>query len=132
MQSGTKSSQPLHVSVALICHDLSRRFARACTRAQRWHPRDRLCALEGSIASKWLQLLTGMAPGVKRAMMLFNPDTAPFIQSYALPSFEAAARSLKVALIVAPVRNDTEIEAAVTELGREPGCPILRIWTINV
>ena len=69
-----------------------------------------------SIASKWLELLTGIAPGVKRAMMLFNPDTAPFIKSYALPSFEAAARSLKVALIVAPVHNDTEIEAAIAEL----------------
>jgi putative tryptophan/tyrosine transport system substrate-binding protein len=33
---------------------------------------------EGSIASKWLELLTGIAPGVKRAMMLFNPDTAPY------------------------------------------------------
>src|ERR1700686_1800600 len=62
-------------------------------------------SVEGTIASKWLELLTGIAPGVKRAMMLFNPDTAPFIKSYVLPSFEAAARSLKVALIAAPVHN---------------------------
>ena len=38
-------------------------------------------SLEGSIASKWLELLTGIAPGVKRAMMLFNPDTAPFLSN---------------------------------------------------
>jgi putative ABC transport system substrate-binding protein len=82
-------------------------------------------SVEGSIASKWLELLTGIAPGVKRAMMLFNPDTAPFIKSYVLPSFEAAARSLKVALIAAPVHNDTEIEAAIAELGREPGSGLL-------
>src|SRR6516225_7634018 len=63
-------------------------------------------SVEGSIASKWLELLTGIAPGIKRAMMLFNPDTAPFIKSYVLPSFEAAAKSLKVALIAAPVYND--------------------------
>jgi putative ABC transport system substrate-binding protein len=80
---------------------------------------------EGSIASKWLELLTGIAPGIKRAMMLFNPDTAPFIKSYVVPSFEAAAKSLKVALIAAPVHNDTEIEAAVTEFGREPGSGLL-------
>jgi putative ABC transport system substrate-binding protein len=80
-------------------------------------------SVEGSIASKWLELLTGIAPGVKRAMMLFNPDTAP--KSYVLPSFEAAARSLKVALIAAPVHNDTEIEAAIAELGREPGSGLL-------
>ena len=82
-------------------------------------------SVEGSIASKWLELLTGIAPGVKRATMLFNPDTAPFIKSYVLPSFEAAARSLKVALIAAPVHNDTEIEAAIAELGREPGSGLL-------
>jgi putative tryptophan/tyrosine transport system substrate-binding protein len=80
---------------------------------------------EGSIASKWLELLTGIAPGIRRAMMLFNPDTAPFIKSYVLPSFEAAAKSLKVALIAAPVHNDTEIEAAIAELGREPGSGLL-------
>jgi putative ABC transport system substrate-binding protein len=38
-----------------------------------------------------------------------------------MPSFEAAARSLKVAPIIAPVHSDVEIETAVTALGREPG-----------
>jgi hypothetical protein len=34
---------------------------------------------------------------------------------------ETAARSLKVMIIPAPVRNDVEIEAAIIALGREPG-----------
>ncbi len=51
--------------------------------------------------------------------MMFNPDTAPFVGSYLLPSFEAAARSLKVAPITAPVRSDAEIEMVITALGRE-------------
>jgi putative tryptophan/tyrosine transport system substrate-binding protein len=38
-----------------------------------------------------------------------------------IPSFETAARSLKVVPIVAPVRSDTEIETALIALGREPG-----------
>ena len=38
-----------------------------------------------------------------------------------MPSFETAARSLKVAASVAPVHSDGEIEAAITALGREPG-----------
>jgi putative ABC transport system substrate-binding protein len=38
-----------------------------------------------------------------------------------MPSFETAARSLKVASIPAPVRSDAEIETAITALGREPG-----------
>ena len=37
-----------------------------------------------------------------------------------MPSLEAAARSLKVAPIIAPVHSDVEIEAAIIALGREP------------
>jgi putative tryptophan/tyrosine transport system substrate-binding protein len=80
---------------------------------------------EGSMASKWLELLTAIAPNVKRAVMMFNPDTAPYIKTYALPSFETAARSLKVASVAAPVHNETEIEAAIATLGREPGSGLL-------
>src|SRR5215470_13914892 len=38
-----------------------------------------------------------------------------------MPSFETAARSLKVERIIAPVHSDVEIEAAIIALGREPG-----------
>jgi putative ABC transport system substrate-binding protein len=77
--------------------------------------------IEASIAGKWVELLTEIAPGVKRAAMMFNPDTAPGGGSYYLPAFEAAARSLKVAAITAPVHSDAEIETVITSLGREPG-----------
>ena len=50
---------------------------------------------------------------------MFDPDTAP-VSSF-VPSFETAARSLKVAPIVAPVHSDLEIETAIIALGREPG-----------
>ena len=50
---------------------------------------------------------------------MFNPDTAP--ATLYVPSFETAARSLKVVPIIAPVHSDAEIETAVTTLGREPG-----------
>jgi putative ABC transport system substrate-binding protein len=77
--------------------------------------------LERSLAGKWVELLTEIAPGVKRVAIMFNPDTAPGGGSYYLPSFEAAARSLKVEPIAAPVHNDAEIAAAITSLGRELG-----------
>jgi putative ABC transport system substrate-binding protein len=38
-----------------------------------------------------------------------------------MPSFETAARSLKVVPITVPVHSDEEIETAITALGREPG-----------
>jgi putative ABC transport system substrate-binding protein len=74
---------------------------------------------EPSLAGKWLELLSEIAPGLKRAAIMFNPDTAP-VSSY-LPSLERAARSLKVVPIIAPVHSDTEIEAAIVALGGEPG-----------
>ena len=50
---------------------------------------------------------------------MFNPDIAPV--STFMPSFETAARSLKVAPIPAAVHSDAEIETAIVALGREPG-----------
>ena len=32
--------------------------------------------LEGSLGGKWLELLSEIAPGLKRAAIMFNPDTA--------------------------------------------------------
>jgi putative ABC transport system substrate-binding protein len=75
---------------------------------------------EAEMAGKLLELLTEIAPDVKRVAAMFNPDTAPSGGSYYLPKFEAAARSLKVAPIAAPVHSDAEIEAVITSLGREP------------
>ena len=38
-----------------------------------------------------------------------------------MPSFETAARSLKIEPIIARVHSDVEIETAIIALGREPG-----------
>ena len=74
-----------------------------------------------ALGGKWLELLTEIAPGVKRTTIMFNPDTASYAGSYYLPSFEAAARSFKVAPIVAPVHSEAEIETVITSLGSKPG-----------
>ena len=73
------------------------------------------------MAGKWLELLTEIAPGVRRVAAIFNPDTAPGGGQYVLPVLEAAARSFNVALITAPIQSDAEIEAVMNSLGREPG-----------
>jgi putative ABC transport system substrate-binding protein len=74
--------------------------------------------LEGSLGGKWLELISEIAPALKRAAFMFNPDMAP--ASIFIPSLEAAAPSLKVVPIIAPVHSDVEIETAITALGREP------------
>ena len=79
-----------------------------------------LALYEPTLGGKWLELLSEIAPGLKRAAIIFNPDNLAPVSTY-MPSFETAARSLKVGLIPAPVHSDAEIETAIVALGREPG-----------
>jgi putative ABC transport system substrate-binding protein len=76
---------------------------------------------EAGMGGKWLELLTEIAPAVKRVAIMFSPDTASGGGSYYLPAFEAGARSLMVEPIAAPVRSNAEIETVITSLGRQPG-----------
>jgi putative ABC transport system substrate-binding protein len=80
---------------------------------------------EASLGGKWLELLSEIAPRLKRAAIMFNPDfiaTSSGPYSALMPSLETAARSLKVVLVLipAPVHSDLEIETAIMALGREP------------
>jgi putative ABC transport system substrate-binding protein len=77
--------------------------------------------IEASMGSKWLELLKEIAPTVTRVALMFNPDTAPGGGSYFLDPFQAAAPSLGVEPLAAPVHSDSEIEAAIASLGRQPG-----------
>jgi putative tryptophan/tyrosine transport system substrate-binding protein len=72
------------------------------------------------MAGKWLELLKEAAPSVRRAAIMFNPDTAPGGGSYFLGPFEAAARSFSMEAIRAPVRSEAEIETVISGLAREP------------
>jgi len=74
--------------------------------------------LESSLVEKWVELLKEIAPKVTRAAMMFNPERAPYAGYYMRP-FEAAARSLAVEPIGAPVRDDADIERAIAALARD-------------
>jgi putative ABC transport system substrate-binding protein len=76
-------------------------------------------AFEPSLGGKWLELLSEIAPSVKRVAIIFNPDNTN--NSLHMPSFETAARPLKVEPIIASVHGDEEIETAITAVGREAG-----------
>ena len=81
---------------------------------------------EASLGGKCLELLSEIAPGLNRVAIMFNPDTPP--ASLYVPSFETAARSVKVEPITAPVRSDVEIEAAIRDIGSEPGGGLVVTW----
>jgi putative ABC transport system substrate-binding protein len=74
---------------------------------------------EPTLGGKWLELLSEIAPGLKRVAFMFNPDTGT--ASAYMPSLETAARSFKVEPIIAHIHSDADIETAIIALGREPG-----------
>jgi ABC-type uncharacterized transport system substrate-binding protein len=75
--------------------------------------------MEGVMAGKWLELLKEIAPRVNRVALLFNPVTATFAEIYLNP-FKAAAASIGVEVIAAPVHDTSELESVVATQAREP------------
>jgi putative ABC transport system substrate-binding protein len=76
-------------------------------------------AVEAAIGGKWLSLLKEIAPSIKRAAFMWNPDTAPAGGKNFVASFEAAAGSLGIDPVAMPVHSDAEIEIGIAALGVE-------------
>jgi putative ABC transport system substrate-binding protein len=76
--------------------------------------------LEPSVGGKWLELLKEIAPRVTRVAFIFNPRSSP-VTSLFIHSAQAAAPTLALQTIEAPVQQATEIEEAMARIGREPG-----------
>jgi putative tryptophan/tyrosine transport system substrate-binding protein len=81
-------------------------------------------SLEASIVGKWLELLKEIAPSLARVAFLFNPVTASFAEYYLAP-FKAAAASLAVEAIAAPVRDLAALETLIASLAGKPNGGLL-------
>jgi putative tryptophan/tyrosine transport system substrate-binding protein len=75
--------------------------------------------LEAGSTGKWLSLLKEIAPSIKRAAIMFNPNTAAGGGNYYLGSFETAARSLALEPVTVRVGTHAEIQMAIISLGRQ-------------
>jgi putative tryptophan/tyrosine transport system substrate-binding protein len=78
-------------------------------------------AFEASMGPKWLELLKEASPGLAHVALLFNPKTAPHVESLFLHSIEGAAPSLGVAAVPARVQSRAEIEAAIRAVSQAGG-----------
>ena len=74
--------------------------------------------IEATFVQKWLELLKEIAPNTTRAAVIFNPETATYVDYYLGPLRDVAS-NLGVMLVTAPVRNDDEIRSAITELAHD-------------
>jgi putative ABC transport system substrate-binding protein len=77
-----------------------------------------------SIGGKWADLLKQMAPGIARVALVFNPETSPQSKLY-LSAVEAAAPSLGLEVMAAPVSSTTNIEPTIARLSREPNVGLI-------
>jgi putative tryptophan/tyrosine transport system substrate-binding protein len=73
-----------------------------------------------SLGGKWIQLLRQAAPRTVRVALLFNPATAPSVESY-VPSIQAAAASFGIEARVAPVQAKDDIESVIAAQAHTPG-----------
>ncbi len=80
--------------------------------------------IDFQMVGKWLEMLKEVAPGVARAVLTFNPDTAPHYYVY-LRSFEDVPRSIAVEATAAPVRDTAEVEKVLAKLGRDSGSGLI-------
>jgi hypothetical protein len=72
-----------------------------------------------SLAAKLLELLKEIAPHVSRVAILSNPDANP---ASWFDSAVAAAPRFAVEVVVAPLRDSNEIEAAMAQCACRRGC----------
>ncbi len=77
---------------------------------------------EPSMASKWLELVKGIAPNITRVAYLFNPNTAPLLYARAV---ETAAPLLSIKPFAAEVRNADEMEGVIEQFARESDSALL-------
>ena len=73
-----------------------------------------------SMAGKWLQMLTETRPRVSRAVILYNPETAPFADTM-ISAIRETAPSFGVTAIVAACQDAGGVEAALADNAREAG-----------
>ncbi len=80
----------------------------------------------GSLGGKWVELLKEIAPRLVRITLLFNPPAATFIESFLSP-FKAAAASLGMEPLTAPVHDMPAVERLVAAQAREPNSGLVVI-----
>src|SRR3954468_12328151 len=72
---------------------------------------------EFSVGGKWLQIVRGVAPHVKRVAVLFSPKTAPYAPAF-MRVVEIAARELSLAAQALGLADAGELKEAFQTLGQ--------------
>jgi putative ABC transport system substrate-binding protein len=80
---------------------------------------------EPSMVGKWLEVLKEAAPGITRAAILFNPNTAPNRGATFLEPFAAAGLGLRLEVNAAAFENEAELASMFAALERQPATGLI-------
>jgi putative ABC transport system substrate-binding protein len=80
--------------------------------------------IEPELIGKWISLLGDVKTDLSRVALMFNPDTAPYLDPY-FRSFRASPQRPSVEIEVAHVRSVAEADSAIAKLAREPGSGLI-------
>src|SRR5262249_22267192 len=83
--------------------------------------------LQASIAGKYLEMLKEMVPQLARVAIMYNPNSVPAGGTFFSRPFIESAKKFKVQPITAEVHDRSEIENAVTKLGRGSGSGLILV-----
>jgi putative tryptophan/tyrosine transport system substrate-binding protein len=83
--------------------------------------------LHASIAGKYLAILKEMVPQLVRVAIMYNPNSVPAGGKFFSRPFHEAATKLKVRPITAEAHDKSEIENAITNLGKESGSGLILV-----
>ena len=83
--------------------------------------------LHASIAGKYLEILKEMVPLLARVAIMYNPNSVPAGGKFFSRPFIESATKFKVRPIIAEVHDPSEIENALTKLGRESGSGLILV-----
>jgi putative ABC transport system substrate-binding protein len=81
--------------------------------------------VESSVASKWVELLKEVAPGVTQVEYIFNPPTAPSQGRYYSNLVKRAASHFSLKAIAHPVLSISDIEGAFEPFAQQPGAGMI-------
>jgi putative ABC transport system substrate-binding protein len=80
--------------------------------------------LEPSVSGKYVELLKEVAPRVARAVIFYNPTTAPYYEIYLKP-FKTAATTLGIEPIASPVNDLAELDAILAQQSQMPNTGLI-------
>ena len=87
---------------------------------------------EATIGQKWLELLTEIAPHIRRVRVIFNPETAVNGGNYFFQPIEIAARKLQIEAVALHARSAGDIEHAIVAAAELSDAAVIAIPDISM